>query len=83
VSALRGRDGDERYVLKIGGHPAVSSRYMRNDRTIRKIYIELTNLQPDSGAVWTFEGSPTPEGSDCELQFVAMIQSVKITRSSK
>src|SRR3989337_2516153 len=32
VSALRAHDGDERYVLKIGGHPAVSSRYTRNER---------------------------------------------------
>jgi hypothetical protein len=78
VSALRGRDGDERHVLKIGGHPAVSSRYMRNDRTIRNIYINLSDVRPDSGAVWTFEGSPTSEGSDCELQFVAMIQTLEV-----
>lgn len=74
--------GDERYVLKIGGHPAVSSRYVREARTIRKIYIDLAALQPDSGAVWTFEGNPTPEGSDCERQFVAMIQSARITRAT-
>jgi hypothetical protein len=82
-SALRRGDGDERYVLKIGGHPAVSNRYAREGRTIRNIYINLADLQPDSSAVWTFEGSPTPEGSDCEQQFVAMIESAKITRATR
>lgn len=81
VSALRAGDGEKRYVLKIGGHPAVSNRYVREARTIRNIYIDLSDLQPDSAAVWTFEGSPTPEGSDCEQQFVAMIQSAQITRA--
>jgi len=80
ASALR--DGDQRYVLKIGGHPAVSSRYAREGRTIRSIYINLSDLQPDSGAVWTFEGSSTPEGSECEQQFAAMIESAKITRAA-
>lgn len=85
VSALRPTDGmstgeDGRTVLKIGGRPAVSNRYVRAPFTVRDIYINLSDLQPDSGAVWTFEGSPTPEGSDCELQFLAMIHSAKITR---
>jgi hypothetical protein len=82
VSALRASDGDHRYIFKIGGHPAVSSRYRREARTIRNIYIDLSDLQPDSGAVWTFEGSPTPEGSDCEQQFVMMIESARITRAT-
>ncbi|HEU4886359.1 MAG TPA: hypothetical protein VFV49_00625 [Thermoanaerobaculia bacterium] len=85
VSALRSTDSvltaeEARFVLKIGGHPAVSNRYVREPFTVRDIYIDLSDLQPDSGAVWTFEGSPTPERSDCELQFLALIQSARITR---
>lgn len=82
VSALRVGDRDERYVLKIDDHPAVSNRYAREGRTIRSIYIDLSDLQRDSGAVWTFEGSATPEGSVCEQQFVVMIESAKITRAT-
>jgi len=85
VSALRSSDGvgrteDARMVLKVAGHPAVSDRYVREPFTVRDIYINLSDLQPDSGAVWTFEGSPTPEGQDCEIQFLAMMHSATITR---
>lgn len=83
--ALRSTDGlltsdDARMVLKMAGHPAVSNRYVREALTVRDIYINLSDLQPDSGAVWTFEGKRTPEASDCEMQFVSMIQSATITR---
>ena len=67
------------FLALVGGHPAVSNRYTRDGRTIRNIYIDLSDVQRDSGAVWSFEGSPTPEGRDCEQQFVAMIHSVKVT----
>lgn len=85
LSALRTTDGvrraeDARIVLKVAGHPGVSNRYVREPYTVRDIYINLSDLQPDSGAVWTFEGSPTPEGSDCELQFLEMMHSATITR---
>jgi hypothetical protein len=82
VSALEPTNGvhDARTVMKIGGHPAVSNRYVREGRTIRDTYINLSDLHPDSGTVWTFEGSLTQEGSNCELQFLAMIQSAKIAR---
>jgi hypothetical protein len=85
VSALRSTDGvskakDARIVLKVAGYPAVSNRYVREPFTVRDIYINLSDLRPDSGAVWTLEGSPTPEGSDCELQFLEMMHSSTITR---
>jgi len=85
VAALRATDGvrraeDARIVQKVAGHPAVSNRYVREPFMVRDIYINLSDLQSDSGAVWTFEGSPTPEGTDCELQFLAMIHSATITR---
>ena len=84
VSALRSNDvfrtrDDARTAHKIGGHPAVSNRYTRDTLTVRDIYINLSDLQPDSGAVFTFEGS---DNSDCEMQFVALIHSAafKTTR---
>jgi hypothetical protein len=85
TSALRATDGlrtaeDARYVLKIAGQPAVSNRYMREGFTIRDVYIDLSELRPDSGAVWTFEGSRSREESDCELQFLGMMHSATITR---
>jgi hypothetical protein len=84
VSALRSTDGvgraeDARMVLKVAGHPAVSNRYVREPFMVRDIYINLSDLQPDSVAVWTFEGRPTTEGFDCELQFLAMFHSATIT----
>ncbi|HYC59378.1 MAG TPA: hypothetical protein VEK79_07415 [Thermoanaerobaculia bacterium] len=85
TSVLRSDDryrtaDDARRVHKIGDHPAVTNRYTRDVFTVRDIYINLADLQPDSGAVFTFEGSNTPAGSDCELQFVAMIHSARITQ---
>lgn len=82
ASSLGAREGGDRYVLKIGGHPAVSDRYEREARTIRNIYIDLSALQSDSGSVWTLERSRTRAGSDCEQQFVAMIESAKIRRTT-
>lgn len=85
VSKLRSTDGfrtadGARSVMKIGGHPAVSNRYVREPFAVHDIYINLSELQPDSGAVWTFEGTRTKEGTDCGLQFLALIQSARITR---
>lgn len=85
VSALRPSDRlltseDARVVLKMAGHPAVSNRYLREAVRVRDIYINLSDLQLDSGAVWTVESNLTPEGSDCEHKFVTMIQSATITR---
>lgn len=86
ASALRSTDGlnaadDARIILKIGGHPAVSDRYVRGSVMVRNVYIDLSDLRPDSGAVWTFEGDATDEGTDCELQFLALIHSARITRA--
>lgn len=84
-SALRSTNGvlaaeGTRSLQKIGGHPAVSNRYVRERVTVHDIYINLSDLQPDSGAVWTFEGSPTQEGLDCEAQFLFVINSATISR---
>ena len=81
VSALRSNDvfrTDARVAMKIGDHPAVSNRYTREAVTVHDTYINLSELQPDSGAVFTVESSG---GSDCEMQFVALIHSARITRS--
>jgi len=56
VSALRSANGAHppdgtRILVKVGGHQAVSNRYMREASTIRDIYIDLSDLRPDSGAV--------------------------------
>ena len=85
VPALRATEGaqtnkDARFVMKAGGHPAVSNSYIRAPRMVRDIYINLSALQRDSAAVWTFEGSRTAEGSDCELQFLSIVQSAKIQK---
>lgn len=82
-AAFRSTDGvstakGTRFVQKIGGHAAVSNRYVR-DLVVHDIYINLSDIRPDSGAVWTFEGSSTEEGLDCEAQFLAMINSATIT----
>ena len=81
VSALRSNDvyrTDARVAMKIGDHPAVSSRYTRDAVTVHDIYINLADLQPDSGAVFTVESNG---GSDCEMQFVAIVHSASITRA--
>lgn len=77
TNGVRAAEGT-RFVQKIGGHAAVSNRYVR-DLVVHDMYIDLSDIQPDSGAVWTFEGSPTDEGLDCEAQFLAMISSARIT----
>jgi hypothetical protein len=77
TNGVRAPEGT-RSVQKIGGHAAVSNRYVR-DLVIHDIYIDLSDIRPDSGAVWTFEGSSTEEGSQCEVQFLAMIGTAKIT----
>jgi hypothetical protein len=79
TNGVRATEGT-RLVQKIGGHPAVSNRYVRELFTVYDMYINLSDLQPDSGAVWTFEGNSTPEGLDCEHQFLFMINSATITR---
>lgn len=75
------RSTDARMMFRIGDHNAVSNRYVRDSVTVRDIYIDLSELQKDSGIVWTFEGDATDDRSDCELQFLAMIGSARITRS--
>jgi hypothetical protein len=85
VPALRSTDdvrtgGVARVVLKVDGHPAVSNRYVRGPFTVRDIYIDLSDLQPDSLAVWTFEGAHTTEAAECERQFMAMVQGATISR---
>lgn len=85
VAALRATEGaltdkDARYVLKVAEHPAVSNRYRREELTVRDVSIDLSDLRPDSGVVWTFEGSPTAEGSDCEHQFLSIVHRATISR---
>lgn len=82
VSALRSSDRyktahDARTLHKINGHRALTNRYMRDGETVRDIYIDLGKLEPDSGAVFTFEGT---NAGDCEMEFVSMIHSARITR---
>ena len=83
VPALRATEGartseDDRFAMKVGGHPAVSNRYVRGPHILRDIYIDLSGLQPDSAAVWTFEGDRSAAGSDCELQFLSIVRSGRI-----
>lgn len=80
VSRLRATHGARTTVLKMGGHPAVSNRYERDHLRVEDLYINLAELQPDSSVVWRFEGSPTPEGSDCELQFLTIVNRAAIAR---
>jgi hypothetical protein len=79
ANGVRAIDGT-RFVQNIGGHPAVSNRYVRELSTVDDMYINLSDLQPDSGVVWTFEGNSTPEGVECEHQFLFMISRARITR---
>jgi hypothetical protein len=71
---------DARAVVKIGGHPAVSNRYVREGTVVHDYYINLSELQPGSFAVWTFEGSTTAEAGDCEMQFMTLVHRGRITR---
>ncbi|HEV7240146.1 MAG TPA: hypothetical protein VGQ36_12980 [Thermoanaerobaculia bacterium] len=76
------RPGRRKTVLKIGGHPAVSDRYVSGDDKVIKFYLNLSNLEPDSVAVLALrEGLPLDEG-DCELQFLALVHSVSIVRDA-
>ncbi|HUR82982.1 MAG TPA: hypothetical protein VM733_19640 [Thermoanaerobaculia bacterium] len=82
VAALRPTDGGrpgERAVVRIDGHPAVSNRYSRKGVAIHDIYIDLSALHAGSGAVWTLEQRATSVPSDCELQFLAMVNKATIT----
>ena len=66
----------------IGGHPAVSSRDTSGGKTVMNVYINLSEAEPDSASVWSFQGEKTKEGGDCELQFLAFISSANITRDT-
>jgi len=71
-----------RFGLKIGGHEALSNRYVRETTIVRDVYINLSDLQPDSGAIWSFEAgaNTSQEEMDCETQFLAVINTAIITR---
>ena len=80
VSTLR-RTGPagpgDRAVVKIGGHPAVANRYMRDGVAVYEFYVDLSALQADSIAVWTLEQDAS---SDCELRYLAIVNSSTVTR---
>jgi hypothetical protein len=74
--------GEERFVRRIGGLPAVSSRYTDDGHTVINIYVNLSEVEPDSASVWSFKGDTTQEGQDCALQFMSFIGSATITRDT-
>jgi hypothetical protein len=73
---------EERFVRRIGGHPAVSSRYTSDGTTVINVYINLSDAEPDSASVWSFKGDTTQEGQDCALQFMSFVGSANITRDA-
>jgi hypothetical protein len=73
---------EERFVLRIGGHPAVSSRYSSDGNTVINVYVNLSEVEPDSASVWSFKGDTTQEGQDCALQFMSFIGTATITRDT-
>src|SRR5260221_4856447 len=70
----------QRVLRRIGGLPAVSSRDTSGGNTVMNVYINLSEVEPDSASVWSFQGEKTQEGRDCELQFLAFVTSAAITR---
>jgi len=73
---------EERFVRRIGGLPAVSSRYTSDGNTVINIYVNLSEIEPDSASVWSFKGDTTQEGQDCALQFMSFVSSATITRDA-
>lgn len=85
VRELRSTDAtlvgsNPRTVVKIAGHQAVPNYHRRKPFRVLDLYVDLSDLQPGSGMVWTFEGNPNWQGSDCEVQFLSMVNSATITR---
>lgn len=73
---------EQRSVLAIGGHPAVIARSGSGGTIVVHVYINTSDLQPDSAALWTFTGDDSRDGLECEAQFRAFISSVSITLES-
>jgi len=74
---------ESREVLEIGGHPAVSERSSNGGTKVRTFYINLSDLAPDSLTVWRLESDRVEQARDCELQFIALMQSAEITLADR
>lgn len=73
------RAAERRVVVKIDGHVAVRSDYVDASRKrIEDVYINLTDLEPGSVAIWRFEGDDTAEGKECKMGFGVFIGNASI-----
>jgi hypothetical protein len=67
---------EHRELFRIGGHEAVRNEYTDSSgRTVVDIYINLTDLAPDTVALWHFDGAKTAEGRQCRIAFGFFIDS--------
>ncbi len=72
---------EKREVLKIGGHPAVSTEYRSDGKLVRSFYIDLSDRYRPAATAWTVEGDTTSrEGLDCSDQFLMWMVSSRIVR---
>lgn len=69
--------GRRQAVLRVGGHPAVRDAYASGDDEVTNFYVNLSSLEPDSVAVLTLTQRLPVDQRDCELQFLAVVQSAE------
>lgn len=75
------RSTNPRTLHTLNDRPAVTNRFSRKDERVVEVYVNLSGVQADSGAMWTFEGRRTDEGNVCELQFLTLVHSATIRRA--
>ncbi|HEX7140794.1 MAG TPA: hypothetical protein VF219_23275 [Vicinamibacterales bacterium] len=69
-----------RELMKIGGHVAVEYRTTVGSRTTTSVYINLEEIQPATFAVWSVETDNTDAGLQCQHEFSAFVDGVKIDK---
>jgi hypothetical protein len=73
---------EHRNLLRIGGRPAVMARSESGGAVVVHVYINTSDLEPNTAALWTFTGDDSQDGLECEAQFEALIASASITLAS-
>jgi hypothetical protein len=73
------RSAERRSLFRVGGHVAVRNELVDGSgKRIENVYIDLSDLEPGSLAIWSFERDDTAEGKECEMGFDIFVTSASI-----